>query len=291
MKTYKKRKTKGIIFCVLISIVIAVIVILYSNPHYIYVLGETLGVNGNEIERSISTPQSITQVTLDELKANEKIRFDQSMMLINTEFTLKSDFVPEVSQYKETGVWMNDCMHKSYEKLSAVVAEKTGSKLLVSSDYRTKEQQEELYEEDSSTATKPGASEHQTGLALDLYVKHNAGYGFIKTEAGQFVNSDCWEYGFIIRYPVYGKSETGIKYEPWHIRYVGEPHAKIIYNNHLTLEEYILSLEDGIWYEIDGYLVSRQKPSSDNKLNLPAEYSGAVISPDNTGSYIITITK
>lgn len=291
MKTYKKRKTKGIIFCVLISIVIAVIVILYSNPHYIYVLGETLGVNGNEIERSTSIPQSTTQVTLDELKANDKIQFDQSMMLINTEFPLENDFVPEVSQYKNSEVQMNKCMHEAYEKLSAAVAEKTGSKLLVSSDYRTKEQQEELYEEDASTATKPGASEHQTGLALDLYVKHNAGYGFIKTEAGQFVNSDCWEYGFIIRYPVYGKSETGIKYEPWHIRYVGEPHAKIIYNNHLTLEEYILSLEDGIWYEIDGYLVSRQKPSSDNKLSLPAEYSGAVISPDNTGSYIITITK
>lgn len=105
------------------------------------------------------------------------------------------------------------------------------------------------------------------------------------------MNSNCWKYGFIIRYPSFGKDETGVKFEPWHIRYVGEPHAKIIYNNHLTLEEYIHSLENGVWYEVDNYLISRQEVNENGMISLPDNYSNLVISPDNTGSYIITITK
>lgn len=88
---------------------------------------------------------------------------------------------------------------------------------------------------------------------------------------------------------ILGKETTGIKYEPWHIRYVGMPHAKIIYNNHITLEEYVFSLENGVWYEVDGYLISRQKLSSNNTLNIIENSSNIVISPDNTGSYIITL--
>lgn len=122
-----------------------------------------------------------------------------------------------------------------------------------------------------------------------MYVPYYASYGFLKTEAGRFVNSECSEYGFIIRYPSYGKSKTGVKFEPWHIRYVGEPHAKVIYNNHMTLEEYIASLEIGIWYEAQGYLISRQTLSGDGTLALPSGYARAVISPDNTGYYIITV--
>lgn len=285
-----KRKPKWIVICVIISIIIAAAV-LYYNSHFLYILGENFGVNCEKIEVGTANPDHITQFTLDELNANEKVQFDQSMMLINTEFTLESDFVPAVSQYKDTEVQMNDCMHEAYDQLSAAVTKDTGKKLLVISDYRTQEEQEDKYEDDASTATKPGASEHQSGLALDVCVQYHAGYGFIKTDAGQFVNSNSWKYGFIIRYPSYGKNETGIKYEPWHIRYVGEPHAKIIYNNHLTLEEYITSLEDGVWYEVDEYLISRQKLSDKNTLSLPAKYSGVVISPDNTGSYIITVTK
>ena len=103
---------------------------------------------------------------------------------------------------------------------------------------------------------------------------------------------NCYKYGFILRYPSYETEiSTGYEYEPWHIRYVGAPHAKIIYNNQLTLEEYILSLKDNVWYEIDGYLISRQMPGDNASLTLPNKYSSAVISPDNTGSYIITIKK
>lgn len=120
-------------------------------------------------------------------------------------------------------------------------------------------------------------------------LKYFAGQGFLKSKAGQFVNSESWKYGFIIRYPSYGKSSTGIKFEPWHIRYVGKPHAAIIYNDRLTLEKYIDSLKKGEWYAADGYLISRQELGE--KVNMPKSYSSAVISPDNTGCYIITVRQ
>ena len=65
--------------------------------------------------------------------------------------------------------------------LSAAVKDQTGNKLYVSSDFRTAEEQQVLYDEDPLTATLPGASEHQTGLALDVYVAYYAGDAFIKS--------------------------------------------------------------------------------------------------------------
>lgn len=286
-----RRKVKWIVLFCVIALIIGGAAVLHSNPHYLYILGERVGVNCNKIEMNTIVLPNVKQFTLEELKENDKITFDQSTMLINTEFPLPEDYEPSLSQYKDTDLQIHASMQKSYEELALAVSENTGSKLYVSSAYRTEDKQQELYEEDPSNANIPGASEHQSGLALDVYVQYYAGFGFIKTDAGQYVNSNCWKYGFIIRYPSFGKNETGMKYEPWHIRYVGEPHAKIIYNNHLTLEEYIHSLENGVWYEVDNYLVSRQKLNENGMLSLPDSFISAIVSPDNTGSYIISITK
>lgn len=285
-----KKKIKWLIgFCIIALVVTGVFI--YKNPHYIYIFGEYIGVNSDEIALTPTQLTNVTQFILDDLKTNDKVTFDQSLMLINTDYPLPDNYSPELSQYKDSELQMNTAVHSAYEELVKAIEGKTKSRLFISSAYRTQQEQENEFEADASTATRPGTSEHQSGLALDVYVQYYAGFGFIKTEAGQFVNSNCWEYGFIIRYPSFGKDKTGIKYEPWHIRYVGMPHAKIIYNNHITLEEYVFSLEDGVWYEVDGYLISRQKLSSNNTLNIIENSSNIVISPDNTGSYIITLKK
>ena len=231
----------------------------------------------------------LEEVSVGALRGDSRVMFDQSLMLVNSKYPLKDGDEPELAEYKKTGVIMNACAAESYSELSAAVREKTDSKLLVMSSVRDAREQKELYGRDSSTAAAPGTSEHQTGLGLDVYVKNFAGQGFLKSKAGQFVNSESWKYGFIIRYPSYGKSSTGIKFEPWHIRYVGKPHAAIIYNDHLTLEKYIDSLKKGEWYAADGYLISRQELGE--KVNMPKSYSSAVISPDNTGCYIITVRQ
>ncbi len=274
--------------CLIILIVAAVTFML--NWHKIYLFSETRGWFRTPISMVKEEPDGLTSFSIEELKGDTRVSFDQSLMLVNTEFMLPEDFVPDVLEYKDTTVFMSRPMIDAYASLSAAVKERTGNKLYVSSDLRTKDEQEALYLEDPLTATLPGASEHQTGLALDVYVAYYAGDGFLKSPSGRFVNSHAHEYGFIIRYPSYGEDKTGIRFEPWHIRYVGEPHANVIYNDHITLEEYILSFEIGEWYEIDGYFVSRQN-ADDGKLYLPEGFDDCVISPDNTGCYIVTVNK
>ena len=287
-------KTKKIILAVAISLTVVLLItvgacLVAFNYHDIYVFCEKNGIFCRPIEITDKGSANDGRFYLwDELESDGRVTFDQSMLLVNTEYLLPDDFKPDVLEYKDTTVYMSACMLDDYAALSKAVKDKTGDKLYVSSDLRTAEEQEALYREDPRTATLPGASEHQTGLALDVYVAYYAGDAFVKSPSGRFVNSHAHEYGFIIRYPSYGEDITGIRYEPWHIRYVGLPHSNVIYNNHITLEEYVDSLEIGKWYSIDGYLVSRQ-PISDGGVYLPESFSSCVISPDNTGCVIITV--
>ncbi len=289
MKMLKKKLKVVIIIALTAVLFLSAVVAFALNYHHIFAFSENQGWFKSPVEIERTEQTSLVEYKLDELLKNDAVSFDQRMMLVNTTYTLSEDFIPDVEEYKDTTVYMSRPMIDAYARLSAAVKEKTGNKLYVSSDLRSREEQEELYREDPTTATLPGASEHQSGLALDVYVAYYAGDGFLKSPSGRFVNAHAHEYGFIIRYPSYGEDKTGIRFEPWHIRYVGAPHASAIYNNHLTLEEYILSFEVGEWYEIDGYLVSRQDMRG--SLKMPKEFKSCVISPDNTGCYIITVQK
>lgn len=279
---------------IIITVVIAVLLVCLAalsvilNIDSIYVASEKSGLFCKHMDINQSGLSDTTRYSLDELENDDRIKIDQSLMLINKSYLLADDFEPVVSEYNDTGVYMNDCMLNAYAALSSAVTSSSGKKLYVSSDFRSADEQDALYRDDPLTATLPGASEHQSGLALDVYVAHHAGDGFIKSQAGRFVNSNSWKYGFIIRYPCYAEEVTGIRYEPWHIRYVGHPHADVIYNNHTTLENYILSLKVDQWYEIDGYFVCRQQ-LRDGTISLPEKFTDCVISPDNTGHYIITL--
>lgn len=82
----------------------------------------------------------------------------------------------------------------------------------------------------------PGASEHHTGLAFDVTVP---GESFPLTEQSRWLTENCWDYGFIIRYTEEKQPITGINAEPWHIRYVGQPHAVMMRDGNLCLEEYL----------------------------------------------------
>ena len=289
MARVKSRRTKLLIICTAALVFLCLVTLAVCfNIHNIYAFCEKEGFFRFPVRRQ-SVKVDTTVYSMEQLEADERVTIDQSLMLINTQYMLGEEFVPQISEYKDTTVYMNDCLKQAYETFSAAVKAQTRNKLYVSSDFRTADEQQALYDEDPLTATIPGASEHQTGLALDVYVAYYSGDAFIQSPSGRFVNSYSWRYGFIIRYPSYAEDVTGIRYEPWHIRYVGQPHAKIIYNNHTTLEEYILSFDVGVWYEADGYLICRQALSENGTLTLPAEFESCVISPDNTGYYIITV--
>lgn len=138
---------------------------------------------------------------------------------------------------------------QALEQLFQLAAE-DGIKLYGVSGYRSKATQTTIYnynvktqgqEEADKVSAKPGFSEHQTGLAIDVSSR-SANFAleevFGSTEEGKWLAEHAHEAGFIIRYLKGKEHITGYSYEPWHIRYVGVDMAKEIYDNGWTLEEY-----------------------------------------------------
>lgn len=132
-------------------------------------------------------------------------------------------------------------------------AAKEGVTLYATSGFRSYSTQKAIYErkldrmeENSANASvaKPGYSEHQTGLAMDVEGQSTLGTGltakFGESPEGIWLAENCHRYGFIIRYPKDKRSITGYIYEPWHIRYVGVEAAEDIHTLGVTFEEYIL---------------------------------------------------
>ncbi|WP_226037999.1 M15 family metallopeptidase [Aquibacillus saliphilus] len=129
-------------------------------------------------------------------------------------------------------------------------AEAAGLDLVASSGYRSFQRQKQIYERNVETkgqeeadkfSARPGTSEHQTGLAMDVTTAEVAfalEQTFKQTDEGAWLAENAHKFGFIIRYPEGDSEITGYSYEPWHIRYVGMDIAKEVYLNQMTLEEY-----------------------------------------------------
>lgn len=91
-------------------------------------------------------------------------------------------------------------------------------------------------------SARPGTSEHQTGLCIDMHNLSSAQKAFANEDAYEWLVENCWKFGFILRFPDGKTDVTGITYEPWHYRYVGRYHAYKIMSEGLTLEEYVAGL-------------------------------------------------
>lgn len=228
------------------------------------------------------------EMSLSDLQSDNRVVFDQSLMLINQEHLLADSFIADVDRYLDSDVVFNVCAHDAYQALASQVNKLFEQKLYIRSAYRSASEQQDELQADGDTATFVGASEHQAGLALDVYIPYYAGKTFLKTDVGLYVNRHCHEFGFIIRYPSYGQDSTGILFEPWHLRYVGKPHAEIITNHFLTLEEYIFGLELQKLYAFQSYIITRQ---SGDVFTVPCEFKSATVSSDHIGGYIFTFEQ
>ena len=112
---------------------------------------------------------------------------------------------------------------------------------LFDAQVQTYMQDDELSEQNArkaaeKTVAAPGTSEHHSGLAFDLTVP---GYFFGDTPQAKWLESHCWEYGFILRYTAKKEDITGYLPEPWHVRYVGTAHSLFMRDHDLALEEYL----------------------------------------------------
>lgn len=93
-------------------------------------------------------------------------------------------------------------------------------------------------------SAKPGHSEHQTGLALDVYNETASYTDFENTQEYTWMQKNAYKYGFILRYPKEKEKITGYSYESWHYRYVGFEIAEYIQKHNLTYDEYYMQFLD-----------------------------------------------
>lgn len=167
----------------------------------------------------------------------EKPTYISDVLIVNKEIPLPETYNPGINKK----MLCSYC----YMKLCAL---KEGIKLNIISGYRSYKYQEEVYNEyikefgaskTNTFSAKPGHSEHQSGLAIDVCEDSDK---FIGTKEDVWLQENAYRFGFIIRYPKGKEYITGYKYEPWHLRYVGKKHAKKIHEKKITLEEYL-----GLW--------------------------------------------
>jgi D-alanyl-D-alanine carboxypeptidase len=175
----------------------------------------------------------------------------ENIMLVNKYNGLTKDFVPnDLVDINSTYAYAGHKIKKEvYEALIEMIeaAKKDNIKLIVTSGYRSYESQEKLYkdyvikngqEETDKYAAKPGFSEHQTGLALDIMEYGVKKEDFDNSKGALWLADNAYKYGFILRYKKDTVYITGYEYESWHYRYVGKDLAKKVYNSKLTYEEY-----------------------------------------------------
>lgn len=177
---------------------------------------------------------------------------DKSWALVNKCFFLAKDYVPSdlvsASSYDISYIVRNDGASllrnevlEAYEEMYKD-ALKEGVSIVLFSGYRGFDKQSYLYYEvnncNDNTVARPGFSEHQLGLSVDISdLEYGLTSFFQESRSYSWLIANCSKYGFILRYPEGCENITGYSYEPWHFRYVGcEISEKI---GSLTLEEYL----------------------------------------------------
>lgn len=193
-----------------------------------------------------------TKANIEAYEKAEKADISKNdQILVNKHFYLTEDYVPSsIIDIPLKYAYENNQIRKDiYEIYKAMCddAQSENIKLVATSGYRSYIDQKKIYDKYVKTygekyadsyAAKPGFSEHQTGLALDII-----GFGtnrdtFEDSPAFTWLQNHAHEYGFILRFPKEKEDITGYAYEPWHYRYVGREIAEKIRNEKITYDEY-----------------------------------------------------
>ena len=136
------------------------------------------------------------------------------------------------------------------EMMDAFQAQGGSKSVNVVAGFRTKDFQQHLFEQSAEQngleharqfVAQPGGSEHHTGLVVDFSILNADGSSAEYQGVGEYawINENCQNYGWVVRYDMNKVAMTGISTEPWHFRYVGVPHATVMVQENLCLEEYI----------------------------------------------------
>ncbi len=233
---------------------------------------------------------------------NEK-GYGQYFVLKDSELKIRRDIVEPLRQMLTALV----------DNSTTLGTTKEHDRVIIVSGHRSTEYQQGLYNnavEDNYVAV-PGHSEHHSGYAVDLKVFTSGGKTVEFREDEQaWMEANCADYGFIVRYDGAKFELTGILDETWHFRYVGKPHAQYMTENGLCMEEYLafirehysietcdapLSYTTGEGEEAQEYEIYYVPASLDTTTDIPVpkkdDVKDIAISGDNMGGFIVTVTK
>ncbi len=166
-----------------------------------------------------------------------------------------ADFAPQlvpVSTENEDGAEVvRPELDAALTEMDAAMRAAIGEGTFVTSSYRSYGLQAQYYQNAidrygqqaaDTTSARPGHSEHQTGLAIDLQSTSREcrlDHCFGETEAGRWIAQHAWEFGFVLRYPPGADAVTGYAWEPWHLRFVGTDVTTAMHEHGtVTLEEF-----------------------------------------------------
>lgn len=226
---------------------------------------ESKEVTEQEEDNEKEVKENVDAIITDESEITEDAKITA---LVNKEYGLSENYIPEDLVTVDVPTVLENPEVKQLREEAAKAlkemfteAEKKDVYLHARSGYRSYNTQVELFnnyakkhgeEEANRYSAKPGHSEHQTGLVMDVTsesVNLELEESFGETDEGIWLKEHAHEFGFIIRYPQDKEDITGYIYEPWHIRYLGVEVATAVYASGLTYEEYLY--EEGLINEVN----------------------------------------
>ncbi|MFI3201856.1 MAG: M15 family metallopeptidase [Eubacteriales bacterium] len=234
-----------------------------------------IDIEFNEVNQSTEIAKNAEVYSLDDImesanRGEEQVSTEEddsldpnswNLILINKQHPVPVGYEVKLATIKDSMKCDVRILPHLLDMLQAA-KEESNINLIVCSPYRDYERQAYLFEQkmlsfikedfsyfeayqlSSQTVTVPGASEHQIGIAVDFITSDymSLDTGFADTVGGEWLAKNAHRFGFILRYPLGKEYITGIQFEPWHYRYVGKTAATMMYEQDITLEEFIEGL-------------------------------------------------
>jgi LAS superfamily LD-carboxypeptidase LdcB/LysM repeat protein len=238
-----------------------------TQTSYTVKAGDTLYKISKQFNISVARLKELNRLAGDTIYVGQKLNIANvstpaaptigNLVLVNKKNALSSNYVPSklvnpnVPSADRSKTKMTPEAAKALEALFAQ-AKKDNIQLTAISGYRSYARQNEIFSSNirkygsvaaaNQFSARPGESEHQTGLAMDVSspsIGNTLTQSYANTREGKWLKENAPKFGFIIRYEKDKENITGYQFEPWHLRYVGKDASTNIAYRNIVLEEFL----------------------------------------------------